>query len=93
MPKATKYLGLVSLLLVICSAVSITFGPEYALYRDPELACCSELEVGGGWIRLGGILFLVAIALVVAGIRLWRQDRSMTKHNQPMYSGSDPTNR
>jgi hypothetical protein len=70
MPRATKVLGFAALLLIVCSSASFIFGPRYALYRDPELACCSGIEIGEGWIRLGQILLLVAIALVVAAVKI-----------------------
>ena len=81
MPKATKLLILVALFLMLCAAISFVFGPRYALYRDPNLACCSEIEIGGGWIRLGQIFVLVAIALVVAAVRMWFQTRDARKHD------------
>ena len=79
MPKATKFLALAALLLIGCSAVSFIFGPRYALYRDPNLACCSSIEIGEGWIRLGQILFLIAISLIVAGVRIWLHNRAHAK--------------
>jgi len=82
MPKATKILGFAAMMLIAFSIVSITVGPWYELRRDPNLACCSEIVIGERWIRLGQILFLVAIALVVAGARLWFQNRSNAKTNR-----------
>jgi hypothetical protein len=81
MPLSTKLLGLAALVLIVCSVASVSLGPWYELRRDPNLACCSEIVIGERWIRLGQILFLVAIALVVAGVRLWLQNRSVTKRN------------
>lgn len=75
MPKATKLLGLAALVLITCSLVAMSLGPWYELRRDPNLACCSEIIIGERWIRLGQILFIVAIALVVAAARLWLQNR------------------
>jgi hypothetical protein len=80
-PRATKFLGLAALLLIACSWASFIFGPRYALYRDQELACCSGIEIGEGWIRLGQILLLVAIALIVAAVRIWLQNRSLHKRH------------
>ena len=82
MPKATKILGLAALMLIACSVVSVIVGPWYELRRDPNLACCSEIVIGERWIRLGQILFVVAIALVVAGAGLWFLNRPTTKTNR-----------
>ena len=68
------------MVLIACSVASVSLGPWYELRRDTNLACCSEIIIGERWIRLGQILFLVAIALVVAAVRLWLQNRTVTKH-------------
>jgi hypothetical protein len=82
MPKATKVLGVAALVLIACAMASFFFGPRYALYRDPNLACCSGIDPGEGWMRLGQILFLVAIALVVAAVRMWLHTRNAYKRDR-----------
>ena len=72
-PKPTKFLGLAALILLAISVGFITIGPWYE-ERHTEFFVPEEV-VGETWIRIGEIIFLLAIALVIAGARLWLQNR------------------
>jgi len=73
-PKASKRLGIAALLLIIASVGFIIVGPWYEASRN-EYCCLEEPIVGEGWIRIGELIFLLAVALLLAGGRLWLQNR------------------
>jgi hypothetical protein len=79
-PKPTKFLGLAALLLVVISAGFIIIGLWYEAAHAEFIV--PEEVVGETWIRIGEIIFLLAVALIIAGVRLWlhNRDTATPKH-------------
>ena len=83
MSKTVKRLFGISLALIAAASASYYFGPKYELSRLPasEIAPCEHcmLDVGDRWVYLGGILFIIALAMIMAALKLWMEERRKTE--------------
>jgi hypothetical protein len=83
MSKTVKRLFGISLALVVAASASYYFGPKYDLSRFPagETPCDScmlEVGIGDRWFYVAGILFIIALAIIMAACKLWMEERRRT---------------
>lgn len=70
-------IGALIFIMGLGGAVIIT--PRYFPFGDTDFGCCPDTAIGYRWIRLAEVPFILAVALAMAGIKLWLDNRATNR--------------